>query len=628
MRRMRSRLLPIAALPLISAQLNDTLSSPTTSPTNSFAPTESASSTSNNTDVNNTNIFESQITISGSTQSAAATTVSAATTPPVDALPSTITGLSFFDSNNNGIKDANLDYAISSIVVSLYTCDSSNINLGTALNEATTDFAGVYKFEEVQPGSYRIGVDNIPSWYTFSSSWNGATDASGALLYPDSTSVIDPETRQSECFEVGGGEIVDKKDFGMRLNIPSPPASTPNPTAGPSSAGTGVSSVANTESLSEMPSIAPSSEAPTTPVPTVTLITTPGGSPGDGIVVPSPPPSLPPIAPTVSPSAGATFQNVTATMTPISTSPSESPSATPSSSPSMKASDIPSASPSLLPTVVPSEVPSAAPSNATQTIVPTTGTAAPTIPTVIGDPIGPVTTEDLQMTFSGINMLQNDTAWAEDTSTYIMNYFSQGFNVWDVEVSINVKAQSSGGRKLQEQSSVVVTYDQTTTYKTDDGTEPMMIATEPFASLLDRRRYLIYLADRSAYYGDVSGVSAVSTSSNSGSDGTSSNVDQVTAPPPSPEEANDATPIIIGVCVAVGAVLLVGGLYLMYVRRDRGDEYYDDHIVTGNDAYAPSGSVASGRRGSNDLETGSRSSRHSRSSGQNSRQGSRFGDDE
>lgn len=641
MTHMRS-LLPIAALPLINAQFNTTESSPTTSPTNSFVPTESASPSSTNTEVNitnifegnqteinNTNIFESEITLSGSTQSAAATTISVTTTPQVlDTTPSTITGLSFFDSNNNGIKDTNLDYAISSIAVSLYTCDSSSINFGTSLQEATTDFSGMYKFE-VDPGSYRIGVDNIPSWYTFSSSWAGAMDDAGNLMYPDSTSVIDPATGQSGCFDVEGGVTEDKKDFGMRLNIPSPPASTPNPTSGPTPAGTGVSSVVGTENASESPSNSPSSEAPTTPVPTVSVVTTPGGSPGGGIIVPSPPPSLPPVAPTASPSAGATIENTTAPVIPVSETPSIIPSMVPSGVPSVMNSDIPSAIPSILPSGVPSEIPSISPSNATTTSVPTTVSEAPTIPIVIGDSIGPVTSEDLKMTFTGINMLENDTAWAEETSTYIMNYFSEGYNVWDVEVSINVKAQSSGGRKLQEQSSVVVTYDQTTTYKTDDGTEPMVIATEPFASILDRRRYLIYLADTSTYYGDVSAVSGVSTSvSDSGSDGSDSSVDGATAPPQSPEESKNITPIIIGVCVAVGAVLLVGGLYLAYVRRDRGDDYYDDHVGN-NNAFVSSGSAGSGRRGSQDLETGSRGSKRSVGSRQGSRQGSiRYGDDE
>ncbi|KAL3779437.1 hypothetical protein ACHAWO_000163 [Cyclotella atomus] len=663
MRHVKS-LLPLAALHLVEAQFdsfdssNGTQSSPTTSPTNSLAPSESASPTSNSTDVNNTNIFESEmnstdvnntnifeseITLSGSTTAAAAgTTVSAVTTPTAQvtvdsgattplsqvavestASSSSISGLSFFDSNNNGMKDDNLDYAISSMVVDLYICDSSNTNYGTTLQEATTDFSGLYSFE-VEPGSYYIAVENIPSWYTFSSAWTGAMDATGMTpMYPDSTSVIDPATSQSACFAVGSGEAVTNIDFGMRLNIPESSPTTPSPTAG----GTGITSVAN---VTEMPSIAPTSEAPTTPAPTMTVVQNPDGS--TGLVVPSLPPTLPPIPPSSSPTPGATVENVTASVVPVTTAPTGVPSPGPSEIPSIMESDIPSAAPSLLPSVIPSGIPSALPSNATtETFMPTAASGAPTIPPKTGDPVGPVTTEGLKITFTGINMLESDSVWANDTATYIMNYFSEGYNVWDLEVSIEVTGQAPGRRKLQEQEpSVVVTYDQTTSYKTDDGTKTAVIVTEPFASLLDRRRYLIFLADQSSYYGDVTQVSSVATSGSDGGSEPGGNVDQVTAPPPSPEGGKDATSIIIGVCVAVGAVLLIGGLYLMYVKRDRGDDYDEDEVGDGNDVHAPDGSVGSGKRSGRDLETGSRaSSRRSRSGSlQGSRQGSRYGDDD
>jgi hypothetical protein len=649
------RLLPLAALPLVTAQLdsfdssNGTQSSPTISPTNSIAPTESASFTSNSTEVNNTNIFESEIMLTGSTTAAAAgTAVSDVTTPialvtvdsgattPISlvsvdssASSSNISGLSFFDSNNNGMKDDNLDYAISSIVVDLYSCDSSNVNYGTTLQEATTDFSGMYSFQ-VEPGSYYIKIENIPSWYTYSSAWTGAMDATGTTpLYPDATSVIDPATSQSACFGVGSGAAVSNIDFGMRLNIPEPSPTTPSPTAG----GTGVSSVG---SVTEMPSIA-TSGAPTTPAPTVAVVQNPDGS--TGLIVPSPPPTFPPIPPSSLPTPGATVENVTATVIPVTAVPSSGPSGIPS----IMVSDIPSAAPSLLPSATPSGIPSAVPSNATaetfvptaETLVPTAASGSPTIPSKIGDPVGPVTTEGLEITFTGINMLESDTAWANDTSTYIMNYFSEGFNVWDLEVSIEVTAQTPGRRKLQDQEqSVVVTYDQTTAYKTDVGVKPNTIVTEPFASMLDRRRYLIFLADQSPYYEEVAQVSSVTSPGSDGGTEPEGNVDQVTAPSPSPEGGEGGNlPIIIGVCVAVGAVLLIGGLYLMYVKRDRGDDYYDDEV--GDDVHAPVGSVGSGRRSGRDLETGSRASSRARSmsgsrqgSLQGSRQGSRYGDDE
>jgi hypothetical protein len=217
-------------------------------------------------------------------------------------------------------------------------------------------------------------------------------------------------------------------------------------------------------------------------------------------------------------------------------------------------------------------------------------------------------------------MLENETAWAEYTSSYIINYFSEGYSVYDLNVDIVVKGQAPGRRR---ETSVIVTYDQTTEYSTDNELDVTTIETEPFATSLDQARYQIYLEDRSAYYKDVTGVSAVSVP---GSETGGNTVDPITAPAPSPEgSSNNVTPIIIGVCTAVGAFLLLGGLYLLYVKRDRGEEEYEEEDVDlAREPYVGGGR---GRRG--DLETGSRSSRQSRSgSRQGSLQGSRFGDDE
>ena len=571
---------------------------------------------------NSTTAIESEVTStttpSGSSETAAtAPAVTSVVEVTMQAIPSTITGISFFDSNNNGFKDANLDYAISSIAVSLYTCDPSDINFGLPLEEATTDFSGVYKFENILPGEYKIGIGSIPSWYTFSSAWTGATDSSGVPSYPDATSVIDPATSQSDCFTVPENMVVDAKDFGMRLNVPELNApATPSPTPGLTVGGTEASGVTPNPTS---PPTARETEAEIgnsfTDAPTSTIAQVPGAtpSPDDSSIPQSLAPTHSP--PTVSPSAGITYIS-TVDKTTV-------PSRYPSVAPTEQVSDIPSAFPSTIPSSLPSEKPSTAPSMA-PTFTPSLATTeTPTTPTKIGDLIGPVMTTGLQMTFDGIGLLENDTAWAEYTSSYIMNYFSVGYNVWDVDVSINVNEQTSSRRlrKLQQsQPTVVVTYDQTTTYKTDDGTDATTIATEPFLTSLDRARYRIYLADQSKYYKNVTEVSSVTIVQD---DVHSPSEGNDPSPTPTPEPSG-ISPVIIGVCVAVGAFLLLGGLYLMYVRRDRGDDYYDDSVD--DDEYAPSGSMGSGRRRSHDLEVGSRASRSS--SRQGSRQGSRYGDDE
>lgn len=541
------------------------------------------------------NLFQSQITLSGSTTTAAATTdvitTMAATEGPITTnntiieQPSVavISGTSFFDSNNNGIRDPNLDYAISSIAVSLYTCHVSDINYGTPLQEATTDFSGVYSFEinDMSGAEYYIVVGDIPSWYTFSSSWTGAVDENGNTLYPDADSVIDPDTSRSECFTAEEGTTYD---FGMRLNVPDvvAPDDTPGPTA-----------------TSEPTTMAPVN------VPGAT--SSPDG--GIGVIVsPSPTARVAVVAPTMSPDVGDTVVP--------SSGPSNAPSAVLSEEPSVRPSLVPSSFPSAFPSEDPSPVPSSIPS------IVDADSEAPSAATPSGEAVGPETTTGLQMTFSGIDSLENETAWGIDTAAYIADHFSEGYDVSNLTVVVAVKGQSPGRqwRQLQTEntasSSVVVTYDQTTSYSTGDGTTVESVITDPFESSLDRARYQIYLADESEYYAAVIDVSPVTVPDEDGvstDGGTDGNVDGATTvtPPPTPAPGKDATPIIIGVCVTVGILLFVGGLYLMYTRRDRGDEYYEDPPAGNGNEYNNSGSVGSGRRGGGyDLETGSKSSRN------------------
>ena len=498
-------------------------------------------------------------------------------------ITSTIMGLSFFDSTNNGVKDTNLDYAISSIAVSLYSCNSL-----VALQEVTTDFSGRYAFEVDTIGQYQIGISSVPSWYTSSSAWRGATDENGSLTYPEATSAIDPATGLSICFEVDKSVTIDNVDVGLRLNVPAVNNPSKSPTYGPTSIATVASTVVGT---------------------------TPGGE----IVVRSPAPTFSspissPVSPTDPPSTSGVSINGTIgieTMLP-STSPSAHPSISPSEIPTNIPSTTPSSLPSLHPSEVPSQIPSASPSDAIPpTRNPTILVQPPTIPTKIGNPVGPITISDLQITFDGINMLENDTAWSEDTSQYILDYFSNGYNIQDLTVSIEVKSQAPG-RRLQEnlqQQSVVVTYEQTTAYKTDDNTDVNTIMSESFATLLDRARYQVYLTDQSSYYNAITGISSVSIP------GGSSSIDQETTLPPE-DGAKDNTTIIIVVCVVIGVALFVGGLYLMYKRSGRGD-HYDN---SGDKIHASSSSVGSRRRRSYDLETGIM-----QSSRQMSRSGSRSG---
>ena len=452
-----------------------------------------------------------------------------------------------------------------------------------------------FEIEDADQQTYYIGIGDIPSWYTFSLAWTGATDENGNILYPDATSAINPETGNSECFNVTANneESETMYDFGMRLNIPDVAVNTPSPTSG--------------------------TLEPTTLAPVPTVVNLPGAtsSPDGGsdiIVIATP-------EPTTGPTASASLPSSVAVVTTPSVSPNVGETAMPSSSPSIAPSampsNVPSVHPSFIPSSIPSTIPSEDPSNVLSSF-PSSAvndiTGAPSAAKASGEAVGPTTTSGLKMTLTGIWILDDEAKWGNYTATYITDYFSKGYNVSNLVVSILVTKQDRGTpasrtRRELQASAVEVTYDQTTSYNTGDGTTVETIITDPFESPLDRARYQIYLTEQEEYYADVTDVSPVTVPEEQ--DGADGNVDEATTVP---VDQNNATPIIIGVCVAVGVLLFVGGLYLMYTKRDRGDEYYEDQQPTGNGNEYSSGSVGSGRRGGEyDLETGSKGSKSSRS---------------
>ena len=495
-------------------------------------------------------------------------------------------------------------------------------------------------------GSYRIGVETLPSWYTFSSAWNGALDATGAKLYPDAQNIIDPSTGTSECFDVVEGEAKAVMDFGLRLNIPdaNPSPVSGSPTTKPTVAGT-QGSVGNATSAPSAAGI-----VVRTPAPTVNETVAPSFA---GTTLP-PAASMPTMPPVVGGNgtevipSGDNATDVTGVVNTTQVGSGENATGLGDTS------EAPSMVPSAIPSSIPSLAPSPSSSNATVTLAPTissssnvttaanetldenvtstgnessaenttsaptaAGTTPPAIPERIGDLIGPVTDKGLQITLTGINFLEAEADWANYTAEYIQSYFSTGFGVWDVQVELVVTNQGlrrlKEGRRDQEQH-VVVTYDQTSTYKTDDGSTSYYVITEPFASSLDQARYTLFLADNDKYYEDVTSASTVTVP---GAQENSNKADKVTAPAPAPETQPNNLPLIIGVSIGLGVVLLVGGMFLMYKGRERGDEYYDDPTSVGG---------GGGMLGT-DLEAGSRASRGSKRSATGSRQGSNLRDE-
>jgi len=107
-----------------------------------------------------------------------------------------VSGVAFYDVNNNGYQEDLQEYGMWNVKASLYACgDDTN----TILAETSSSTKGTYKFKDVTEGSYYIKFD-FPSYYTFGSVWNG--DPSTL----DSDNSVNPENGVTNCFTLGDGD--------------------------------------------------------------------------------------------------------------------------------------------------------------------------------------------------------------------------------------------------------------------------------------------------------------------------------------------------------------------------------------------------------------------------------------
>ena len=70
----------------------------------------------------------------------------------------------------------------------------------------TTDGQGIYGFDDVAPGNYKVTVSNVPDGATFSPVNQGGNDATDSDINPDG---------MSDVFSVAPGETKDDVDAGL-----------------------------------------------------------------------------------------------------------------------------------------------------------------------------------------------------------------------------------------------------------------------------------------------------------------------------------------------------------------------------------------------------------------------------
>ena len=288
-------------------------------------------------------------------------------------------------------------------------------------------------------------------------------------------------------------------------------------------------------------------------------------------------------------------------------------------------------------------------------------------PTPFGERYGPLTTEGLSLTLYGINALEDEIEWEGQTANYIEDYFNVGdmpgaSRVWGVDANVTVidEESSAGGgeggeggesssssnqvftslggdssedvrrrRRMRrrreqegdaaedtaatigatEESYVVVTYNQLSSYRTDDPEEfdHYYVATRPFDTREGMESYLVYLQELSTFYEDVTsiefddGIVRESGSGNGSGGGSGSGSGDGSG------GGSDSTMIyiIVGVVCAVAVIVavLVITIYRRRINRLDREHYGSRSNIIGNGPFGSgSGTLDGDLDGSDDSE--------------------------
>ncbi len=118
----------------------------------------------------------------------------------------------YYDLNNNGVREVATEAGIPSVTVNLYK-DNNNDNIpdGAAIATTTTDANGGYRFDNLVPGNYIVGVTPTSG---YSSSTNTAIDPDNDTDLDDNgTNLVGAEWRGLAITLTGGGEPLESGNF-------------------------------------------------------------------------------------------------------------------------------------------------------------------------------------------------------------------------------------------------------------------------------------------------------------------------------------------------------------------------------------------------------------------------------
>ncbi len=156
--------------------------------------------------ITNTATISDDDTGTASAQDTATTTVRSAT----------IEGTVFDDANGNGSQDSG-ESGVAGAQVCIYSAGSS-----TALDCATTDTAGAYRFEGLMPGAYSVELSSWPTGYEPTTAATVNLSVAGGGTGRADFGIAQPDVNISKTFDVPVGapvkvEVGDRITFTLRI---------------------------------------------------------------------------------------------------------------------------------------------------------------------------------------------------------------------------------------------------------------------------------------------------------------------------------------------------------------------------------------------------------------------------
>jgi hypothetical protein len=125
-------------------------------------------------------------------------------------LPSSIGDYVWFDTNNNGTQDAS-ESGLANVTLTLYD------NSGNVVATTVSNASGYYRFDNVTPGNYRIGITQPSGTICTTKGADNVSGGSGDSNTDSDMNNSGANIRKTDVINVGASQQITNVDIGLRL---------------------------------------------------------------------------------------------------------------------------------------------------------------------------------------------------------------------------------------------------------------------------------------------------------------------------------------------------------------------------------------------------------------------------